>query len=242
MAKSSLQSRKFHFKLFSLSHHRSTMKVGMDSTLLGSWANADSAKHILDIGSGCGILSLILACESQGDITAVELDAASAQEAKENFDSSSFSERMTIINEDFNHFASGRAGSFDLIISNPPFFINDHRSEDQKKTQARHGDALSFGQLLDGVDHLLSDNGKFYLVLPYDESRFFLQLAKEKGLFLQKQQVIFPFRGSLPNRINLQLGKQNKSIVTELLMIREEDGNFSKEYIQQSGDLLISSK
>lgn len=242
MAQANDNTRKFHLKPFSLFHHRSTMKVGMDSILLGSWAETSGVQNILDIGTGSGILSLLMAYKSNAEIVAIEFDHDSAEEASVNFRTSLFYSRLTLIENDFIHFSRNGIPKYDLIISNPPFFVNDSRSENKRKSKARHGDSLSFSQLVEGIKKLLLANGKFFLVLPYDESRQFLNLANNSGLILQKQQLIFPVRGLAPNRINMQFGFQPpEKLITDKLVIREEDRSFTGMYKNITKDLLIAN-
>ncbi len=242
MSDTAKPKRRFHLKPFSLSHDLSTMKVGTDSLILGAWTNVENAQNILDIGTGCGILALMLASKCDVNIIAIELDKDSSEEAKANFISSPFYRRLKVMNIDFNDFIWQEKTKFDLIISNPPFFINDRRSLSLKKSQARHGDTLSYQQLIIGAEKIISKTGRFCLVLPYPESQEFIRMANEiSGFRLQKQLTIFPRRGESPNRINLQFGLENKGdVVIDKLVIREEDGVFSEQYKNQQGNFLIA--
>jgi tRNA1Val (adenine37-N6)-methyltransferase len=234
-------TRKFHLKPFSLFHHQSTMKVGMDSILLGIWAEPGKSEKILDIGTGSGILSLLMACKSSAKISAIELDKDSAEEASLNFQISPFYNRLNLFEKDFIDFSGIGMPKYDAIISNPPFFVNDSRSENDRKSQARHGDSLSFGQLIEGVKKLLLPDGKFFLVLPYEESKQFLKQANNFGLLLHKQQLIFPVRGLQPNRVNMQFGFNSpKEMVTDKLVIREEDRSFTEDYKNFVREFLIA--
>lgn len=234
-------TRKFHLKPFSLFHHRSTMKVGMDSILLGIWAKPDNARSILDIGTGSGILSLLMASKCNAKIEAIELDEDSVDEAAKNFQSSPFSNRITLVEKDFIHFCRNTESKYNAIISNPPFFVNDSRSKSARKRQARHGDSLSFNQLIEGVKNLLLPDGKFFLVLPYEESRQFLDLAAKPGLLLQKQQLLFPVRGLQPNRINMQFGfESSEKLITDKLVIRKENRSFTEDYKKFVREFMIA--
>ncbi len=225
------EKRKFHLKPFSLSHHRSTMKVGTDAMLLGLWAPVPNTGKVLDVGTGNGIISLLMASRCQAQIDAIELDQDSVTEAAGNFKNSPYSHRMKLIEGDFNDYAKSHPGKYDLIISNPPFFISDMPPDDEKKKQARHHITLGYEQLISGAAGLLTNNGKLCVVIPYDKSSVFTVLAERYGLHLQNQQLIFPFRGSKPNRINLCLGfKKPEMVETEKFIIREEDKKFTKQY------------
>jgi len=243
MGKKSSIDRHFHFKPFSLSHSKSTMRVGTDAILMGLFASIPKINKTLEIGTGCGIISLIIATKSYTQIEAIDIDRDSVEEAKKNFSNSPFYQRLKAIHADFNEFAKSHTGKYDLIVSNPPFFINDFRPADYKKKTARHSDLLTYQQICDGTVCLLNSSGKLCLVLPYDESRTFLEIASQKGLYLQRQQLIFPGRGLQPNRINLQFGFEKiDEIQTEKLTIREEDGTFTPEYIDLLKDYYIALK
>lgn len=234
-------NRKFHLKAFSLYHHRSTMKVGTDATILGIWTDVNGTNHILDVGCGSGILSLLLASRSDASIDAVELETDSAVEAALNFSQSPFHHRLKLIESDFNILSAEITHQYDLIISNPPFFINDSRSQSVKTSNARHGDTLSYSQLINGVTCLLKQEGKFSVVLPYKESQHFIKIAQASGLFLHRQLHIYPFRGHQPNRINMQFGfSKMAGSLAEKLVIREENRKFTDEYKKLVTDYLIS--
>ncbi len=235
-----IDNRPFHLKQFSLFHNKSTMKVGTDALLLGIWTDVKSANHILDVGSGCGILALLMASRSEAFVDAIELDEASYLEAKNNFVNSSFANRLEAIHENFNTFSIGRNKKYQLIISNPPFFINDMRSAEKTRSIARHGDSLNYQELCKGVVQLLDKNGYFSIVLPYDESKIFIDIAKKTRLYINRQMIIFPKRGSQPNRVNLELSSTNTNeIISEKFVIREENGQFTEQYIHFFKDYLI---
>lgn len=235
-----IDTRPFHLKQFSLLHHQSSMKVGTDALLLGIWTSVNNARNILDIGTGAGIIALLMAARSDAFIDAIELDKASYLEAKNNFENSPFSERLVAIHDNFNLFAFNCNQKYDLIISNPPFFINDMRSQDQTRKNARHGDRLSYDELCKGATSLLESNGHLYLVLPYDESKIFIEIAKNNKLYVNRQQIVFPKRGSQPNRINLEFSfSEKKKIISEKFVIREENNQFTEQYIQFFKDYLI---
>lgn len=237
------ETRKFHLKPFSLSHHRSTMKVGTDAILLGLWAETAGVGKILEVGTGCGIISLLTASRCSALIDAIELDAESADEAGGNFDRSPFSYRMKAIHADFNRYSKSYPEKYDLIVSNPPFFINDMPSNDLKQRQTRHQTTLSYEQLLKGSVHILSPGGKLCVVLPYNNHHIFIDLAKHQGMFPQRQQLIFPFRNSRPNRINLCLGFQKpEEPATQKFIIREADKLFSAQYVELLKDYYIGLK
>lgn len=221
---------RFHFKHFSLYHDRSTMKVGTDAVLLGAWAEVKPTDWVLDIGTGCGILPLMLAQKGIAKVHAVDLDEASALEAAENFQASQWSRQLFAFHADIRKFTMQCA--YDLIISNPPFFINSYKSDTDRKNQTRHTDtSLSFVELASVVKRLLKPDGRFVLVLPERESRDFIPIAAKYHLYVHKCQQIIPMEGKEPNRVNLELrfGKPESVQVTELVM-RKADNSFTEEY------------
>ncbi len=216
------------------------MKIGTDAVLLGIWTDIKNADKILDVGTGSGIIALLLASRTKmSKIDAIELDKLSYEEAFDNFAMSPFAQRMTIINDNFINFANNSSRSYNLIVSNPPFFINDFISKNRRKTLAKHALSLSYEKLLNGVSMLLNTNGIFCLVIPYAQKQYFLQLATNKKLFLQKEMYIFPKYCQEPNRINMQLGFEKKETKTEKLIIRNTDGSFTHQYINMVEDYYL---
>lgn len=238
-----VDSRPFHFQLFSLFHHRSTMKVGTDAVLLGIWTPLDRVTHVLDIGTGCGILPLLLAARAENvRVDAVDLDGDSVEEARENFSRSPYAERLQAFCTDIREADVLGKTQYDLIISNPPFFRNDQRPVREKRKQARHTDTLSYAQLAEAVVRFLKPGGRFSVVLPYRESRFFLEEAARRALFLQQRMLIFPKPCREPNRVNLLLGKEALPFIsTEKLVIREEDGAFTRQYLHMVKNYYLST-
>lgn len=222
--------RPFHFKHFSLYHHRSTMKVGTDAVLLGRWVEVKPTDACLDIGTGCGILPLMLMQKGVDGVDAIDLDEASIAEATENFQASQWRAKMQAVCADVRLFQPNRR--YDLIISNPPFFINSFKCDADRKNQARHTDiSLTFNDLCESVARLLNPDGRFAVVLPVTESVAFLKAAEGVGLFLRKEMDIIPVEGKEPNRVNLELGFiKTENIVKEEFTIRQLNGCFTSQY------------
>lgn len=215
------------------------MKTGTDAILLGIWTDISSAKEVLDIGSGSGIISLFIAARSKANITAMEIDSASVTESANNFALSDFAERMKVIESDFNDYTTEI--KFDLIVSNPPFFTGDLHSPSKRKTNARHTEALNFNQLCSGVSILMKEEALFCVVLPYSQSEAFKSIAKKNGLFPNKELIIFPRRGTEPNRINIEFRKQQaECLKKDFFVIREENNNFTAQYRNLLGDYYLS--
>lgn len=222
--------KRFHFKHFSLCHDQSTMKVGTDAVMLGAWVKVNPADTVLDIGTGCGILSLMMAQKGVARVDAVDLDMASASEASLNFEASRWRDRLFAYHGDIRRFGFGR--SYDLILSNPPFFVHSYKCDEDRKNQTRHTDtSLTFEELVAAAKRLLKPDGRFALVLPELESRGFLPIAESQGLYVYERQDLIPVEGRDVNRVNLELryGKPDNTSVTSLVM-RHPDGRFTAEY------------
>ncbi len=224
-------------------HHRATMKIGTDAVLLGIWTDVKGVSNILDVGTGSGIIALLLASRTtDAVIHAIDIHNDSCLEAAENFRGSPYGNRMAVFHDDFVRFAPKHATQYDLIVSNPPFFVNDMRSSSSEKVLARHTQSLDYNTLVDGVKKLLAPKGIFSLVLPYVQKQHFVSLAAAAGLHLQREMLIFPKPCYPPNRINMQFGFEQKPVVSEKFIIRNEDGSFTKRYKDYTGDYYISVK
>lgn len=163
------------------------MKVGTDAVLLGSWVYPNGSHQILDIGTGTGVIALMLAQKTQAEIMAIDIDALSVQQAVQNFSDSKFHKQLRIEHIPLQEFARQNDRKFSLIVTNPPYFQQSYKSTDEHRSNARHADStLPFDDLLEGVIKLLDPKGKFCLILPKTEALLFRELAEKKGLFLSK--------------------------------------------------------
>lgn len=225
-----MDARPFHFKHFSMFHHRSTMRIGTDAVLLGRWVETFPDDAVLDIGTGCGILPLMLAQKGVAMADAVDLDAQSVAEAQENFHASQWRDRLRAYCTDVKSYQPDCR--YDLIVSNPPFFINSFKCDAARKNMARHTDnSLSFADLCKVSRDLLKPQGRLALVLPMTESAAFLKEAESQGLFLHKKMEIIPVEGKEPNRVNLEMRKTPaETIHTESFMIRDVSNRFTSQY------------
>ena len=223
-------ARPFHFKHFSLYHHRSTMKVGTDAILLGRWTEVKPTDVVLDIGTGCGLLPLMLSQKGVAHVDAVDIDKASIEEAKVNFEASQWHEHLKAFCIDIVDFQTDK--KYDLIVSNPPFFNRFSKCDSERKSRARHNDAgLSYATICQEVGRLMQPDGRFALVLPADVSMEFLDTAERYGLYLHKRMTIVPIAGKEPNRVNLELGfEKSDNIFEETFVIRDADKRFTAQY------------
>ncbi len=175
----------FQFKKFTVNQDRCAMKIGTDGVLLGAWAPIEHRPFsVLDIGSGTGILALMLAQRSSAEqIDAIEIDEEAFEQCVENFENSPWADRLYCYHAGLDEFMEEPEDEYDLIISNPPFYSEDYKTESEQRDLARFQDALPFEDLIEAASVLLSENGIFSVVIPYKEESKFIGLAKEYNLF-----------------------------------------------------------
>ncbi|MDL2254904.1 methyltransferase [Bacteroidales bacterium OttesenSCG-928-J16] len=232
----------FHFKKFSISHERSGIKVGTDAVLLGAVAPAEGVRRALDVGTGCGVMALMLLQRGVREVVAVEIDFDAAQEAKENARNSPWNAQMEVVCCDFcDKKRLLELGTFDLIVSNPPFFSHSLSSPDPKRTRARHNDALPFPILLERAERLLTEKGIFCVILPHSESSNFIALAQMNRLYLSERHEIHPKPNTSPIREILFL---QRNAITPLkrhtLTIYNSENNYSAEFIALTKDFYLN--
>lgn len=177
----------FVFKQFTIKQDKCAMKVGTDAVVLGAWIKPNGSKSILDIGTGTGIIALMLAQKTDALIEAIDIDELSVEQAKQNVSESPFAGKIQVFHSSFQNFASIHENKkYDLIVTNPPYFEQSLKSTLEQRSYARHADYLPFEELLNGVKKILSPKGKFCLILPTLEAEKFRVLAEKKGFFLSK--------------------------------------------------------
>ena len=226
-----MDCRPFFFKKFGMFHHRSTMRIGTDAVLFAQWVPIFESDNVLDVGTGSGIIPMILSQKNANSVDAVELDSDSYEEAKLNFSISVWSDKLNVFNKDVRIFADEVNKKYDLIVSNPPYYASDVKPIKEKKVMARHVSTLSFRDLLFSAKKMMKENSRFALVLPFYESRLFIKEAEQLGFYLQKEMHIIPIEGKDANRVNMQfvLNEVNK-LETEYFTIRNKDYSYTEEY------------
>lgn len=229
-------------KNFSLMHHRSSMKIGTDAVLLGAWANPPVSGTILDAGTGCGILGLMMAQRTNCFITAIDIDKHSINEASENFKASPWGGRLNALNFDIIDFAEIKPYFFDFVICNPPYFINSLLPTNTRRKSTRHIDSLSLESFLLAALKLLRPQGTLALILPYVHSKPFINALISSGLHLIRKTEVRSYTQSKPIRYLLEFSKVPASLeVVSQLIIHSTRSQYSKEYKDLTSDFLLCS-
>ena len=228
----------FHFKKFSVSHSQSTMKVGTDAVLLGAWMPVpQNCKNILEIGCGCGVISLMIAQRTNVKITGIDIDLQSVVEAQQNAENSPWKNRVIFIHGDVQNFVQNTTQQFDIIISNPPFFENSLKSPFNNKNISKHNVTLDFETLCRVIDKLLSKEGRFGVILPTDAVPKFEALAEKNHLFLTRKTKVYPTPTKKANRALMMFERTEKPCEDDLILIRDKE--YTSEYLQLVNEYLI---
>lgn len=232
----------FTFKQFSIQQDKTAMKVGTDGVLLGSWAPIDhNPFSILDIGAGTGIIALMLAQRTNAEqIDALEIDEDAYEQAVENFENSPWGDRLFCFHAGLDEFIEEPEDEYDLIVSNPPFYAEDYKTENEQRDLARFQDAMPFEELVEAADLLLSENGIFALIIPYKEEDKFIALAKESELFPIK---ITRVKGTPNTEIKRSLLAFGRNVSPEIeideLIIEIDRHVYTPEYIELTKEFYL---
>ena len=237
-------TKPFRFKEFIIQQDKTAMKVGTDGVLLGAWCSVDNyPDSVLDIGSGTGIISLMIAQRSDAvTIDAVEVDENAYEQTVANFEESDWGDRLYCYNATFQEFADEMAEEeekYDLIVSNPPFYTDEFETKNEARNKARFTSSLSFEELIKGVAKILSLEGKFEIILPFKEEVDFIGLAKKYNLFLNK---VCRVKGSLSSEIKrslLSFSFQESTILEDELIIEITRHNYTEDYINLTKDFYL---
>lgn len=228
----------FQFKQFTIFQDKTAMKVGTDGVLLGAFVSEENPKNILDIGTGTGLIALIMAQKyTHAKIDAIEIELEAYEQAKENFSNSKWYNRLNIFHQDFKMFKPNCV--YDLVVSNPPFYNSTFKKLEEKRAKARHTQGLDFYSLLQKTASLLSPKGSFYVIIPFYEEANFVVLAKSFGLFPEK---ILRVKGNSESETKRSVLKFTfQEIVTEVtfLTIENSRNNYTQDYIDLTKDFYL---
>jgi tRNA1Val (adenine37-N6)-methyltransferase len=229
----------FHFQRFSVLQKNSGMKICTDAVLFGAMAPVDQGGHVLDIGTGSGVLALMAAQLGAAKVTAVELTQEAFKEADMNFNNSPWTDQLEAVHQDIQSFALTAGRQYGLIISNPPFFENHSKTVDALRNTARHTDQLPFADLIGIAEQLLSPAGLFYLLIPTHAVAKFADLALATGLYLVNQT---DFRGYAHNEAKvsaLTFSRTATVLKARLLTIYESHNIYSPDSAAYLKDFLL---
>ena len=226
----------FSFKEFTIYQDKSAFKVGTDGVLLGAVAEVSGVNRILDIGSGTGLITIMLAQRSKADIVSIEPDYQSYFQASENVSSCKWGKRITVVNSSLQNYNPGDM-KFDLIITNPPFFSNSLKNPDPGKSFARHDVSLDSEAILSGVSKFLADDGRFQLILPWVEGNIFIAEAQSYGLYCNSILKIRPLPAAEIRRMILTFSKERQKVTEKFLTIESgKRHEFTADYISLTKD------
>lgn len=229
----------FQFKQFTIYQDKAAMKVGTDGTLLGAWAAIDNCTRILDVGTGTGLIALMMAQRSNAMVTAIEIEENAAFEAKQNVVISPWGNRVDVRHISLQEYSKTCSSKFDLIVSNPPFFSQAFKAANENRTMARHNDSLPFSELFSHSTDLLSSKGELAVVLPIDAANNCEKLASENELFLIRKTEVKPNVRKDANRVLLEFCKKEAAQKIDCLTIYDENGGYTDSYKLQTKDFYL---
>lgn len=227
----------FRFKQFTIHHDRCAMKVGTDGVLLGAWTNAKNIKNTLDIGTGSGLIALMLAQQNRDLlIDAIDIDNNAVEQARENVMRSPFSAQVRCFNTSLQEYALSCEQKYDLIVSNPPYFEQSLKSPKKNRSIARHTDSLSVDELIRLSSELLSHNGRLSIIYPFEYKNYLLE---QDQLFVTRVTNVYPVPDSLPKRVLVEFSKQRSSLKENDLLIEKKRHIYSDEFISLAKDYYL---
>ncbi len=220
----------FQFKQFKVEDDQSAMKVGTDGVLLGAWIETKNARQILDIGTGSGLIALMMAQKSKAQINAIDIDKQSAKQAQSNFQKSPWKAQLNAEHISLQEFCKNATQKYDLIVSNPPFFVNSLKSPSNNKNRSKHTDELTYEELVHGITNFLTSKGRACLILPYAESKLFVNIALVENIYLNKRLKIRPKATKEINRVLMEFSFHKTKLKENEIYLREENNKFSEDY------------
>ena len=220
----------FKFKEFTIHQNNAAMKIGTDGILLGAWADLSDKKKGIDIGSGTGVISIMLCQRNEIlEIDSVEVSERAVVDAKKNIKNCKWNERINLIHKDLKLFST--ENKYDLIISNPPYFKKSLKPKDLDRLKARHEESLNYKDVLNFSEKHLLKKGTINLILPIDQKQEVIEYAGKFGLYINKECIVFPKPNKNPHRLLIELSKTKKTLESQSLII-ENDGrhNYTDNY------------
>lgn len=232
------RERIFRFKQFSLLNDRTAMKVGTDGVLLGAWCDVAGAHRVLDVGTGCGLIALMIAQRNHDAvISAIDIDHDAVEEAKVNIANSPWSDRVEARVADFNDYVAQEP--FDLIVSNPPFFTEDVMAPDRSRNQARHSVTLTLEQLIIKSKSMLADGGTLAIITPVEQEIHIRTCVVKASMSIKRLARVLPVEGTAPKRLLWELVKSPAETMEEQITIRLADASYTQQYIDLTRDFYL---
>lgn len=220
----------FQFKQFTVYHDKCAMKVGTDGVLLGAWCDVKEAKRVLDIGTGTGLIALMVAQRCDAEIVALDVDAGAIEQARINCGASPWYPRIEVEHCDvLSYFPEGR---FNHIVSNPPYFVEEVHCPDKQRNLARHTHGLTFALLVEKVAELLTSDGRFSVILPVSAMSDFIYQAERNALGLSRRTMVCTKPGILPKRVLLEFSKQAHTCCEGQLTLEKEHHCYTDEFVE----------
>ncbi|MDD4107576.1 MAG: methyltransferase [Prolixibacteraceae bacterium] len=231
----------FQFKKFKIIQNRAAMKVGTDGVLLGAWLHVANADKILDVGTGTGVIALMLAQRSDALITGIEIEKNASLEAIENVRNSPWLNQVKILNVSFQQFSAEIKNSFDLIVSNPPFFSNSQLSQSYCLALAKHSHMLPVNLLVTGSARLLTEEGRLAVILPATSAKDFIDIAGQSGLRVARITEVRPKTTKKVHRFLMEFGRKEITPEKTTLTIHTDDNSdFTEEYKNLTRDFYLN--
>jgi len=228
----------FRFKQFGVLNDKTAMKVGTDGVLLGAWCDVAGARRVLDVGTGCGLIALMVAQRNQGAaVTAIDIDDEAVGEARINIARSPWSDRVEALRVDFNDFAAQEP--YDLIVSNPPFFTEDVMAPDQSRNVARHSVSLTMEQLIGNSKPLLAHGGRLAFIAPAQQELSIRSCVLKAAMSISRLARVVPVEGAAPKRLLCELVASAARAVEEQIVIKLADGSYSQQYVALTRDFYL---
>ena len=216
------------------------MKVGTDGVLLGAWCSCAGAQRVLDVGTGTGLIAMMVAQRSEAQVAAVEIDSSACIDAVGNFGNSPWSDRIELFNLPIQEFSVDCQDRFDLIVSNPPFFSNSLKAPSAGRALARHDDTLPVTDLFGCAARLLTDNGRLSVIIPADRLSDYDAEAAHHRLSVVRWAMVRPNPSSPFHRAMVEYGYGDVLVTDEIINIEtEEHGIYSPEYIALTRDFYL---
>lgn len=233
-----MNRKPFRFKQFDIFQDKTAMKVGTDGVLLGAWSTLETGENILDIGTGTGLISLMLAQRfPHATIDAIEIDINAFIQAKENFELATFSERLTVFNASLQAYSTDQ--KYDLIVSNPPFFIVNDTVDFDARKQARQQETLTFEELIKKTTELLQQDGSASFIIPYDQMGAFCKIASQNNLKRSKTVYVKGNATTAIKRVLLEFSFHDKKCLENELIIEVERHQYTEDYTNLTKDFYL---